>query len=72
MSLIKNAKYKDNTTYKYGTLTYTGKKKDINYGMGSFEMSHCFDYVDNNFPKEFGVTKKWLTESYIKNHLTAL
>lgn len=71
MTLTKNAKYKD-ITNKYGTLTYTGKKKNINYGMGDYAISHSFDYNDDNFPEEFGTQKKWLTDNYIKNNLKAL
>jgi hypothetical protein len=71
MRLTKNAKYKDNTN-KYGTLTYTGKKKKINYGMGDYYTAHSFDYTDDNFPEEFGTQKKWIAEYQFESRLTAL
>lgn len=71
MKLVKNAQYKD-TTNKFGTLTYTGKKKEINYGMGAVYMAHSFDYTDDNFPNEFGTNEKWIAEYQLESRLTAI
>lgn len=62
MELTKNAHYQD-SIYKWGTLIYTGKTKNINYGMGDYYKAHCFIYKDENFPELFKNKK-----IYIPNH----
>ena len=65
--LKKEATYKDILTYKYGTLTFKGKSKEINFGYNSFEKCYLFTYTDEFLPKEMNNSDKWIRETHIKN-----